>query len=263
MRQFRQEKFRVDRHRRTATLRRHTAGVIGAVLVGLLLLAPPSKASEIAGPSGDVAPTDVSVPAVEPSAEAPTPAEVVAVPEGPQLSIGIDNGRTSTTTGDQLDYVITVQNLGTADVDGLLINQSLPTGMDFSTADSGGTADAGYVTWTVDLKATTTATFHTTMTVTATPAELLRLASVACASISANSPPIVCASHSDQLPAGASAEAAQQSMAAPPAAETQPWWYVLAGLAVFVVLGGLVAWWVIRRRRPAQPEEADALALTR
>ena len=237
--------------RRTSPTRRLLGLAACLLLTALVLPATPS----IAAPTAPVEESD---------AVASAPAEPAAInPDAPQLSIAIDNGKTTATTGDKLDYVITVQNLGVTDLDALRINQSLPTGMEFGTADSDGTAEAGFVTWTVDLKATTAATFHITMTVTATPAELLRLATVACASIAADSPPIVCASHSDQLPAGAAAEAAQQAVVAPQAPDGQPWWYVAAGLAVVVGLGGLVAWWVIRRQRRAEPEEADALALSR
>ena len=175
-------------------------------------------------------------------------------PTGPQLSIAVDNGKTSTTTGDQLDYVITLQNLGSTDVDGLLVDQSLPTGLQFGTADSGGAADAKGVNWTVDLKATQTATFHTTMTVGATPAELLRLATVACASTSATGPPIVCASHSDQLPAGAAADANQAAMSQPvqPTPDSNLWWYIIGAAGVLIAAIAATLMLVTRRRAGGQ-----------
>ena len=230
--------------------------LLACVLIATLTV--PATAS-LAAPTTPVDVTSSGEPAA--SVLVPTAAPD---PAAPQLSIAIDNGKTATMTGDKLDYVITVQNLGVADLDGLRVNQSLPPGMDFGTADADGAVDAGYVIWTVDLKATTTATFHTTMTVTATPAELLRLATVACASIAVDSPPVVCASHSDQLPAGAAAEAAKENaLVVVPDPESQTWWYVLAGVAVAVGLAALGMWWVISRRRRAQPKEADALVLTR
>ena len=186
----------------------------------------------------------------------PVVAAAGEAPASPQLSIAIDNGKKSTTIGDTLDYVITVQNLGTADVDGLFIAQSVPSGLDFGTADAGGTADASAVAWNLDLKATTTATFHTTMTVTATPAELLRLASVVCASASADGPPIVCASHSDQLPAGAAAEAAATALAGDattPASGISSWWYLGGGIGLVVVVAALAV--LLVRRRAAPPTE--------
>ena len=183
-----------------------------------------------------------------------TAADAAPAPTGPQLSIAVDNGKTSTTTGDQLDYVITLQNLGSTDVDGLLVDQSLPTGLQFGTADSGGAADAKGVNWTVDLKATQTATFHTTMTVGATPAELLRLATVACASTSAAGPPIVCASHSDQLPAGAAADANQAAMSQPvePTPDSNLWWYIIGAAGVLIAAIAATLMLVTRRRAGGQ-----------
>jgi len=214
----------------------------------------------VVAPTGTGEQSTTTVPADPATTESATVDPVVAAvgeaPVSPQLSIAIDNGRTSTTIGDILDYVITVQNLGTADVDGLLIAQSVPSGLDFGTADAGGTADASAVTWNLDLKATTTATFHTTMTVTATPAELLRLASVVCASSSADGPPIVCAAHSDQLPAGAAAEAAATALAGDattPASGISSWWYLGGGIGLVVVVAALAV--LLVRRRAAPPTE--------
>ena len=219
--------------------------------------------SAVGGSAVTVNPLSVGQPTVVDPSPAPAPDAtavadpvVVQAPAGPQLSIAIDNGRTSTTTGDKLDYVITVSNLGTTDIDGLLVNQTLPAGMTFGSADSSGTADAGKVSWTVDLKATETATLHTSMTVTATPAELLRLATVACASISADGPPIVCASDSDQLPAGAAAEAAASALAGDattPASGISSWWYLGGGIGVVVVVAALAV--LLVRRRAAPPTE--------
>ena len=194
-----------------------------------------------------------SVAAVEPGT-ALAPSEPVASEplSGPQLSIAVDNGRTSTTPGDSLDYVITVQNLGSGDIDRLLVDQTLPVGVTFGTADAGGTEAAGKLHWIVDIKATESATLHSTMTVGATAPELLRLASVACASMSADGPPIVCAAHSDQLPAGAMAEADQVALetVAEPGSGLWPGWYLIAGLAACIAIG-LLVWLLVRRRRRA------------
>lgn len=124
-----------------------------------------------------------------------------------QLSIAIDNGRTAVRVGDKLTYRITVQNLGQHRIAGLRVTQSLPPGLIFGSADSRGVSKAGQVSWRLDLKAGAKATVETTTTVSKTPDTLLRLASVACASISAKGSPNVCAADSDQLPAGASAAA--------------------------------------------------------
>jgi uncharacterized repeat protein (TIGR01451 family) len=164
--------------------------------------------------------------------------------DAPQLSIAVDNGRTSADTGDSLVYTITVRNLGTDDLKGLTVTQSVPTGLEFGTADHGGRTTAGNVGWSLNLKAASEAIFTSTMTVSATPAELLRLATVACASTSADGPPIVCASHSDQLPAGASAEAAAAAPAPSPGLLQL---YLMGGIAVVLIAVAVVVV-VIRRR---------------
>ncbi len=161
----------------------------------------------------------------------------------PQLSIDVDNGRTATTVGDTLVYTITVRNLGTEDARGLRITQSVPAGLEFGTADPAATRTAEGVGWDLDLEPTGEATFTSTVTVSATPAELMRLATVACASASADGAPIVCASHSDQLPAGATAEAARESAAS--SARLVPW--LVAGGAG--VLFAVVVVLLVRRRR--------------
>jgi uncharacterized repeat protein (TIGR01451 family) len=166
----------------------------------------------------------------------------------PQLSIAVDDGRSSATRGDTLTYTVTIRNLDTAPVAGLHVTQTMPTGLTFGSADSAGTVEAGSVTWHVDLNAAASATVHTTMSVSATPKELLRLATVACAGVSAAAPPVVCASHSDLLPAGRQAAAAATAAASRrPASSTNYAWYVgTIGVAV-VLAGGAVV--MVRRRR--------------
>ncbi len=167
-------------------------------------------------------------------------------PVAPQLSIAVDNGHTTAAAGDTLNYTISVQNLGTTDVADLHVTQSMPAGLKFRSADSAGKPKAGGVNWTLDLKAAGHTKVHSTMTVLDTPPELLRMATVACASTSADDPPIVCASHSDQLPAGAAAETASARNAAPGADGLDPW-YLALGLSL--VVAALVVVLIIRRRR--------------
>ena len=56
------------------------------------------------------------------------------------------------------------------------------------------------MTWTVDPAKGPTVAFHTTMKVGDTPEDLLRLASVDCAGMTPEGPPIVCAAHSGRPP---------------------------------------------------------------
>jgi uncharacterized repeat protein (TIGR01451 family) len=176
----------------------------------------------------------------------------VASAAGPRLGIAIDDGHTTVTTGSRLTYTITVQNLGSADVYGLTVTQSLPPGVELESADSSGVARDGYVSWKVNLEATAKAVVHATMTVYDTPPDQPRLASVACVSAGDNQRPIVCATHSDQLSAGTAAGMAHTGTG-PPAASRAGWWYLLGGL-VMLSIGGLAVF-LRRRRGTRQPTD--------
>ncbi|MGS2643413.1 hypothetical protein [Streptosporangium sp. LJ11] len=181
----------------TGTLRAAVRYGLGAALV--VALAAPSSAAAV----------------LEPRPEDPGDAGGAggragkAVTGGvPSLSISIDNGRTSAEEGDRLTYAVTVRNTGATRVRDLELTQTLPAGLRFVSADGGGSASKGQVRWSADVPPGKDVTFHTVAEVGATPEDLLRLASIACANTEGSDRPIVCATHSDQLPAGAAAEAA-------------------------------------------------------
>lgn len=179
------------------------------------------------------------------AAGAQPPATVPSAPAGPQLSIAIDNGRSTTESGATLTYTITVRNLGSTDVDDLQVTQNVPDGMTVKSVDSGGTAKGSDVTWDVSLKAAADATFRSTMTVGDTPPEILRLATVACAGMAGSERPIVCATHSDQLPAGAAQEASTNAAGTESSSGARWWWYAAGGAALIVVA---LLVFLIRRR---------------
>lgn len=173
----------------------------------------------------------------------------------PELSITVDNGRSTVAPGDQLEYTITVTNLGADRVRRLRLSQTVPQGARVVTTGSGAVVKAGTVRWTLDVPATGHTAVRTTLRVAdPAPPDLLRLAVVGCAALRTDGPPLVCATDSDQLPAGA---AAQQRQAAPvgAAATHRSWWPYAGGGALLVgaVLGGLA---LLRRRR--RRLEADA-----
>jgi uncharacterized repeat protein (TIGR01451 family) len=178
------------------------------------------------------------------AAAGPTP--VGSGPPGPQLSIAIGDGRTTTTVGNRLTYTITVENLGRTDVSGLTVTQTVPAGLELVSAESADAVQAGDISWNVNLEANATRVFHSTMTVVRTPPSLLRLASVACARAVGGARPIVCAIHSDQLPAGA----AETMTGSAGSAARAGWWYFAGGL-VMLSFGALIAS-LVRRRRPRQ-----------
>ena len=174
----------------------------------------------------------------------PTSTAVGAVP--PRLSIAVDNGRTTTTAGDVLEYSITIRNLDSAAVDGLAVTQTVPDGLRFESADTEGVLGDHSINWKATLPAGGEAVHHSTMTVLDTSADLLRLATVACAHTAAQEAPIVCASHSDQLPAGAAAQAAKATPL-PTISATLRWWYITASFGL--LCAGVAALVTVYRRR--------------
>lgn len=177
-------------------------------------------------------------------------------PTPPQLSIAVDNGRTSAAPGDKLSYVITLTNVGAKDVSDLWVTQSLPTGTSLLAADAAGDKLPGVVQWKVDLKATKQATFRTSIKLADTPEEVLRLASVVCAKVSAKAAPVVCASDSDLLPAGAAAAKTAQQVGTEPPDRTA--WYAAGGVALTALLSTLL---VLRFRRRTPVSEPSRQAL--
>lgn len=167
--------------------------------------------------------------------------------EAPQLSIAIDNGRTEAAVGDTLDYAITIKNLGPDPTEGLHVTQTMPVGLTFESADSDGAAGTDEVAWTLDLEAHAEVVVHSSMVVTATPAELLRLATVACVNLAADGPPLICAAHSDQLPAGANAA----SEAAADGQDISPRLFLIGG-SLIVLIGLAIATVMLRRRKSAR-----------
>lgn len=167
----------------------------------------------------------------------------------PQLSIAVNNGHASAVAGDRLAYTVTVTNLGGA-INQLWVTQSVPAGARFGTADAQGRQHAGAITWRVKVKASGKAVLHTTMTVAAhTPQDLMRLATVTCAKVSAKGPPLVCAADSDQLPAGAAAEATAARAAAPAGLWTRLQSQAVVVGAAAVGMALVVAFLIRRRRR--------------
>jgi uncharacterized repeat protein (TIGR01451 family) len=160
---------------------------------------------------------------------------------GPQLSIAVTDGRTSVQEGDQLTYTVQLHNIGRHDVRRLRLVQTLPAGLRLISATRRPATRPGSLTWRISLPAGHTSTFRVTGRVGHTPGQLLRLATVVCASAGPSTRPIVCGAHSDELPAGAVAAAASERTRREvlrPAA---------AGLVLLLIIS--VTWLLIRRRR--------------
>lgn len=177
----------------------------------------------------------------------PTALHPAADAAAPQLSITITDGQESTSAGSQVSYSVSVQNLGSSDASTLTITQSLPDGVSFVSADSAGTLDGSTISWEVNLKAAETTSLSSVVAVGETPADLLRLATTVCAAASTAAAPIVCASDSDLLPAGAQAsvEAAEGDSG------SRQWaaWAVPALIALTVLLIAAAASLIVRHRK--------------
>ena len=173
----------------------------------------------------------------------------------PQLSIAVDDGQAEARSGTTLRYAVTVTNLGAKPVRNLQVSQTAPSGTTLASVDSDGTKATAR--WSLDVPAGKTVTVKTSVEVGANlPADLLRLAAVACASTGPKAPPTVCASDSDQLPAGAAAEQQQRRLDAAGVAGRPAWLLPVAGIALGALLiVGLAVWGFLargRRRRPGR-----------
>lgn len=170
----------------------------------------------------------------------------------PQLSIAVDNGVQATDKGDKLTYAVTVTNLGSDKIEDLVVTQTVPVGSTFVSADSDGAHAKQAVSWELNLKATKKVVLHTSLKVASTPDSLLRLATVVCAQVTTKGTPIVCASDSDLLPAGAAAELT--AVRVDPASWGQVvtdrrWWFGGAGLVGVIAAGAVL----LPRRRGTAP----------
>ncbi|HKB30744.1 MAG TPA: hypothetical protein VKD26_07890 [Streptosporangiaceae bacterium] len=203
-----------------------------------------------ASPSGHPAGSAPSPAGSRSPATAPTPA---SGPDHPQLSIGVDDGRRAVHAGDILTYTIKIHNIGTTDAKRLQIVQTLPAGLKLISATQPGVTHAAQVTWRVNLPAGGAGTFGVVGRVGQTPRQLLRLATIACATVGGGVRPLVCAAHSDELPAGAMA--ARGRHAASGGAGGATGFLLPAGLALVLCAAAAIGgrWLLLRRRARREP----------
>lgn len=172
-----------------------------------------------------------------------------AAAKGPALSIGVSGGRPTVRPGVMLTYTVKIRNIGTVDAPRLHVDQTLPPGLQLISATSHGVRSAGEVRWLVSLRPGHTETFRTVARVGKTPPQLLRLATVACASAGSSGRPIVCATDSDQLPAGVTAAARASRAGSGPGSGHG---YLLAILILAFAVAVAVAGWRLAVRRRAR-----------
>jgi uncharacterized repeat protein (TIGR01451 family) len=177
-----------------------------------------------------------------PAAVTPRPANAAA----PALSISVTDGRRTVQPGDLITYTIKIRNIGVTNAPGLKIVQTLPPGMKLISATGHAGSRPGQLTWQVSLRARHTDTFQVVGRVGKTPKQLLRLATVACASGRHSDTPIVCATRSDELPAGAMV-AAHASHPTPPAGAGSHAGYLSVAIALALITAGACGWLLLRR----------------
>jgi uncharacterized repeat protein (TIGR01451 family) len=221
----------------------HRPAFAVAALAGpLIALSPYLTSASLGSHSGHPGPGSSAT-------STPGPAAVIrAAAKKPALSIGISDGRQTARPGMLLSYTIQIHNIGRIGVPRLNVEQMVPPGLKLISVSRHGVRRAGQVSWQLNLPPGQAATFRIVARVGKTPKQTLRLATVACASAGAHGRPIVCATDSDQLPAGAIA-AAHVGQASPGRGHLRPVSIVLAAVVVVVAAAG--AWWVAIRRRRA------------
>jgi len=167
-------------------------------------------------------------------------APVAPAPVAPLLAIAVDDGAGQVEAGQAMHYKITLHNHGTAPLP-LTVTIDAPSALTALAPDSSGTVADHTVRWQVTVPARGPAELRVAGRVAGTvPADLTRLALVACATLPDGKAPIVCGTDQDGVarPAAAPARSA--------------WWrwplIGLAGLQVLTVPGTLL--WR-RRRVPA------------
>lgn len=210
--------------RRQLTNHTFAAAALAAPLIALLssLSALPAAAATahpkpLAVATAHPKPSATATPGSGPSATLPAtpPAAVGTARHKLQLSIGVTDSRQQVQAGDLVTYAVKVDNIGKRNATRLSIVQTLPAGLKLISASRHPAVHAGQLTWQLSLAAGHTSKFRVVGKVGKTPRQLLRLATIACATAGGSHRPIVCAAHSDQLPAGAVAVAhASQAAAA-------------------------------------------------
>lgn len=210
----------------------HVSGFTAAGLIAM----PVALLSGHSAPAATASATASASATARPSASPSSHGTTAQSPAGPRLSISVTDGRTAVKPGDQLTYLVSVQNSGTRSTPQLKITQTLPAGLKFLSASGHGVVAGGQVAWSADLLAGGTETFRVVTQVTRTPAWTLRLAAVACAAAQGSNRPIVCAAHLDRLPAAATVSTARASGSSGLA----PLGYAGAGLGA-LALGGVLA----------------------
>ncbi|MEV7008481.1 hypothetical protein [Streptosporangium sp. NPDC051022] len=149
------------------------------------------------------------------------------------ISIILDDGVRQAAPGSESTYTLRVSNRGDTALEGITLAQTLPPSLFFVSADAGGRAQDGTVSWTVDVPAGRETVVHLSARVgDPTADEVPNLATTACARRGDGGPVLVCATDIDTM-------VIQE--------ERSPRWLLPLSLVVGGALVGIV--FLIRRRR--------------
>jgi uncharacterized repeat protein (TIGR01451 family) len=132
-------------------------------------------------------------------------------PKVPGLAISISDGLLRVRPGQVLTYTASLRNTGTVSISKLEVTEMLSAGLEIISASGNGVVKARQVTWSAALPAAGTRKFLVAARVTKTPAQMLRLAAVACVTLAGGRRPAVCAAHLDRLPAAAAGPASRSA----------------------------------------------------
>ncbi|AZM48375.1 hypothetical protein DMB38_23620 [Streptomyces sp. WAC 06738] len=175
---------------------------------------------------------------------------------GPAMKIAIDNARKTSGPGQEATYTIRVSSLQDGPIEGLVVRQTLPDGMDLVEPGPGGKVRGGReVTWTADLKGHKHAKFTARTRIADGAPTAGELAATACAYEKGTEAAVVCAPDIDKLtdaPAAARDDGRGGDRDAEPRAAAESDSAVAYGLGAGALLlggGGLV--FALRRRAAA------------
>lgn len=193
-------------------------------------------------------------PPTTPGISHPAPPRATGAPE---ITISVGDGRVAVRPGDALTYRVSLRNAGTVSARRLEVSQTLSAGLEVTGASGSGVARAERVTWSTAVPAGGTRTFVVTARVTRPPAQMLRLAAIACVSLPGARQPIVCAADLDKLPV---APAHKAGKAGPGRRRPGPGILPYAAAGIAALAGCLFAVLFTRRtrlrRRPPAPVTA-------
>ncbi len=175
-----------------------------------------------------------------------SPSPVASHPSQPSLSITVTDSVTEAAPGETLAYTVTVSNDGDAASGQVPVKLTLPGGVEFASADNGGTSEQGAVVWKVTVPAAGHLTLTARGTVGTPAAGLNGLAGVAC--VDAGPANMLCSSDIDQIPGRHDVHAVTRAGGHTITPIWRRWWVLGTPVALAVVVG-LALVFVLRRRQ--------------